>query len=70
VNEEARIRHNRKNAVQRAGELARSGLYENWQAIQEALVGEGFIEAPEALRSVYLRMILEDHCAAARRKAP
>ena len=55
-------------AVQRAGELARSGQFENWQAIQEALVHEGFSEATHALKSEYLRIMLEDDCAAARRK--
>jgi hypothetical protein len=54
--------------VQRAGELARSGMYENWQAVQEALIGEGFAEAPDSLKSEYLRMVLEDHCNVSRRK--
>ena len=68
MNNEDRVNHNKTKAVQRAGELARSGQYENWQAIQEALIGEGFSEAPAALKSEYLRMILEDACRTARRR--
>lgn len=53
-------------AVQRAGVLARSGEYAGWQEVEAALIVEGHTEAKAALRSLYLRDLLTNHCMEAR----
>ena len=54
-------------AINRAGILSRSGLYSCWEEVQAALVAEGYPNAQEALKSTYLRNLLNQHCVEARR---
>jgi len=49
-------------AINRAGYLARTGEFENWQAVQEALLAEGFENARQALKSDVLRQLLDRDC--------
>ena len=60
-------RHLKTKAVNRAGELSRSGAYAGWQEVELALLAKGHSIAKEALRSQYLRDLLTDNCERARR---
>ncbi len=50
--------------INRAGEYARSGKYEDWPAVQEALMEAGFEpeDVRKALNSGYLRNMLNRSC--------
>mgnify|MGYP003580253494 CR=1 FL=1 len=49
----------------RAFKLADSGLFDGWRSIENAMVGEGWLNCHKVLESDYLRLSLDDHCRAA-----
>jgi hypothetical protein len=56
--------------IGRAREMADSGVYQSWTAIQNELVRKGFVDAPTALENPTERGRLNILCAMARYQPP
>ena len=59
-----RRQYERKFGIRdRAYKLADSGLYDDWQAVERALIEQGFPEAHDALNHDFVRLRLDTACA-------